>query len=102
MSAVWTLETFHIKVPETFLVSAGGALFPDCGGDGTASVSFADRQLRPLGIPPEEGPAGVAGDSTVVTAGLSQPLVTHLTQDLCLPVRHFTRPQGLEIFEINN
>ena len=67
MSAV---KTFDIKVPETFLISASCALFPDSGGDGTVSISFTHWQLSSLGVAPEEGPAGVAGDPAVVHPGL--------------------------------
>ena len=78
------------EVPETFLVSASRTLFPDCGCDGTASVSFTHRQLCPLGVPPEEGSAGVAGDPAVVTACLAQPLVADLTDNVILRVRHLS------------
>ena len=75
-------------LPETFLVSAGGTLFPDRGCDGTFLVCLAHWQLLPLGVPPEEGPAGVAGDSTVVTAGLAQSLLAHSAGNLTLGVGH--------------
>ena len=80
----------EVKVPEAFLVSAGRALFSDSGSDGTASISFAQGQLRSLCVPSEEGSAGVAGDPAVVTACFAQPLVTHLADNVVLCVRHLT------------
>ena len=59
----------EVKVPEAFLVSAGRALFPDSGSDGTASISFAQGKLRSLCVPSEEGPAGVASHGPVVEVG---------------------------------
>ena len=72
-------------------------MFPDGGCDGTASVSFTYRQLRPLGVPSEEGPAGVAGDPTVVTSGLSQLLVADLTDNLRVRLRHLIGRKDLKM-----
>ena len=80
----------EVKVPEAFLVSAGRALFSDSGSDGTASISFAQGQLRSLGVPSEEGSAGVARDAAVVATGLAQPLVADLTDNVILHVRHLS------------
>ena len=53
--------------PETFLVSAGSALFPDCDVDRTVSVRLAHRGLLALSVAPEECTAGVAGQAAIVT-----------------------------------
>ena len=92
------LSTFYINVPETFLVSASRANSPDSDNDGTASLSFTHGQLRPMGVPSEEGPAGVAGDPAVVKAGPVQLLLTDLTHDAVLRLRHLAGEEELEIF----
>lgn len=80
---------FRSHLPEALLVSAGGALLPAGDGDGAVLLGLADGQLVALGVPPEEGAAGVAGDASVVNTGLAKLLLTDFAGYLSPRVRHF-------------
>ena len=57
-------------IPDAFLISAVSADLPILVRDCALPSLLADHPLLLLGVPPEEGPAGVAGHSPVVDTAL--------------------------------
>ena len=77
------------NIPETLLVSAGCTLLPARDGYVAAFLRLADGELMPLGVPAEEGSAGVAGDPTIVDPGSAQLLLANFAHYQDLVVNHF-------------